>query len=420
MNWLFRAAFVALLVLPAFIMHGRAVADILLCGIDAAFLVVCARDIGWRWTRTAWVRIAGAWWVWLVVCSLPFLAAGGWFSFGQAVATGRFLLLVAALEFWLLRPAGARRWTMRVLTLCAAYIAAQTLLQFATGRDVQGFTRRGDGELTGPFENPRAGAPLSRLLFPAVLPALALMGRLAAAALAIGSVAVVVLIGQRMPLLLTIFGLLVSGLLLRRLRGVVAAGLIAGALLVAATPIVSPRTWHRLGEKFAAQMADFPDSDYGLLAARAVVMVGQHPLLGRGFAGFRFGCSDPATFVAWDRATAHLADGGGLAACNIHPHNHYAEAATDAGLPGLALFCAMILAWLVALSRGLWRNPDPLRVGLFVAALLQEWPIASTSSFTAMEIGGFFFVLLGLGLAEARYRVVSTSATPPSHATPRM
>ncbi len=403
MNWLFRGAFVALLLLPAFVMHGRAVADILLCGIDAAFLVVCAREFGWSWTRTTWVRIAGAWWVWLMLCSLPFLAAGGWFSFGQAIATGRFLLLVAALEFWLLRSPDARKWLMRVLTACAAYIAAQAALQFATGRDLQGFRRHGDGELTGPFENPRAGAPLSRLLFPAILPALARLGRLASAALAIASIAVVVLIGQRMPLLLTIFGLLVSGLLLRRLRAVVAGTLVAGMLLVAATPIVSPPTWHRLGQKFSAQMADFPDSDYGLLAARAVAIVEQHPWLGRGFAGFRFTCSDPATFIAWDRATAHLADGGGLAACNIHPHNHYTEAATDAGLPGLALFCAMILAWLVPLGRGLWRNPDPLRVGLFVAALIQEWPVASTSSFTAMEIGGFFFVLLGLGLAEARY-----------------
>ena len=420
MKWLFRAAFVALLLLPPFIMHGRAVADVLLCAIDAAFLVVCAREVGWGWTRTTWVRIAGAWWGWLMVCSLPPLAAGGWFSFGEAVATGRFLLLVAALEFWLLRSPESRKWLMRVLTACAAYIAAQTLLQFATGRDLQGYRRRGDGELTGPFENPRAGAPLSRLLFPVVLPALARMGRLAAAALAVGSVAVVVLIGQRMPLLLTIFGLLVSGLLLRRLRGVVAGTLVAGLLLVAATPVVSPPTWHRLGQKFAAQMMDFPDSDYGLLAARAVVMVGQHPWFGGGFGGFRFGCSNPATFVAWDRATNHLSDGGGLAACNIHPHNHYTEAATDAGVPGLVLFCAMILAWLVALGRGLWRDPDPLRVGLFVAALIQEWPIASASSFTAMEIGGFFFVLLGLGLAEARYGVVSTSNTPPSLATPRM
>jgi len=416
----FRAvAVAALLVLPAFLMHGRAIADILIAIIDVAFLVTSARELGWAWLRTRWVLIAAAWWGWLVLCSIPAWSAGGWFSFAEALVTGRFLLLVAALEFWLLRPARIRRWLLWVLDACAIYIAAQTLLQFVTGRDLQGFRRMGDGELTGPFEHPRAGAPLSRLLFPFLLPALNRAGRLWGLVLTIGSVAIIVLIGQRMPLLLTIFGLLVSGLLLRRIRGLIAAGLIAGALLIAATPVVSPPTWHRLVQKFSAQMADFPDSDYGLIYARAAVIVAEHPVFGRGFGGYRFGCADPASFVAWDRATSHLSDGGGASVCNIHPHNHYFEAATDAGLPGLVLFCAMILAWLAPLGRGLWRGGgSPLRVGLFVAALIQEWPIASASSFTAMEIGGFFFVLLGLGLAEARYE--STSMTDPSQATPRM
>ena len=44
----------------------------------------------------------------------------------------------------------------------------------------------------------------------------------------------------------------------------------------------------------------------------------------------------------------------------------------------------------------------PLRVGLFVAALMHLWPVASTTAFTSMPLGGWFFVLLGLGLAETR------------------
>ena len=94
--------------------------------------------------------------------------------------------------------------------------------------------------------------------------------------------------------------------------------------------------------------------------------------------------------------------GGALDGCNIHPHNHYLQAATDAGLPGLVLFCAMVLAWLAPLARGLWTRPSPVRVGLFASALIAQWPLASTSSAFAIEIGGIFFVLLGWGLAEAR------------------
>jgi hypothetical protein len=32
---------------------------------------------------------------------------------------------------------------------------------------------------------------------------------------------------------------------------------------------------------------------------------------------------------------------------------------------------------------------------------VQQWPLASTSSAFAVEIGGLFFLLLGFGLAEA-------------------
>jgi hypothetical protein len=40
---------------------------------------------------------------------------------------------------------------------------------------------------------------------------------------------------------------------------------------------------------------------------------------------------------------------------------------------------------------------------LFAAILIQLWPFASTSAFTSMPMGGWFFLLLGWGLAEARH-----------------
>jgi len=61
------------------------------------------------------------------------------------------------------------------------------------------------------------------------------------------------------------------------------------------------------------------------------------------------------------------------------------------------------VAWLAALGRGLWRQPEPLRVALFAAALMQLWPIASSTGFTSMPVGGWSFLLLGWGLAEARW-----------------
>ncbi len=119
-----------------------------------------------------------------------------------------------------------------------------------------------------------------------------------------------------------------------------------------------------------------------------------------GFDGFETGCPRPAYF----RPTfdGSIPDGGGAKMCWHHPHNHYLQALDDGGFVGLALFAAMGIAWLVPLARGLGRNSDPLRAGLFAVVCAQVWPIQSTTAFTSMPVGGWFFLLLGWAMAEAR------------------
>ena len=394
-----RAGLALTLALPPFLLHGRGIAEAVLILLGLLFAGRCVALRDWGWLREGWVRIALAWWAWLLVCSVP----AGTGPAVQAAGLIRFLLLVAALEHWTLRDPAVRAWLARLLQWAALYIALQSLVQFAAGRNLYGYPRGPDGELTGPYAHPRAGPPLSRLLFPALLP---VVGRwagmagwrpFAGALLALAGVAAMVLIGQRMPLLLTFLGLFVTALLLPRLRGVVIVSLVAAGLLLAVAPAVSPPAFNRLVTKFSGQMQHFPDSPYGQITARALAIGAAHPVTGAGFDAFRRLCGDPAFFQGW-----HGDDGGGAAICVQHPHNHYLQAFTEAGIPGLVLFCALVLAWLRGVGRGLWRNPDPLRVGLFVAVLIQEWPIASASAFSSMPLSGWFFLITGFGLAEAR------------------
>lgn len=414
-----RIGVVAALATPLLLLHAPSAAEGTIALTGLCFLGRAALLRDWRWLRTAWVPVALAWWAWITFCSLPVpalgLGPGGVHSLIESVAVVRFLLFAAALEHWILRPPCPRRWLFWIVAAAAAWIALELLQQLLTGRNLLGYPRGGDGELTGPFRKPRAGPPLSRILFPAILPlAAGLLERrrifpaLGSYALLLGGVMIMVLIGQRMPLMLTGLGLVVAAILLPRLRPVVIAAGLAGLVLVGTSAVVSPPTYHRLVLKFSQQMELFPTSQYGQLYARAWHIGQARPLVGRGFDGFRTGCPMPRYFgPSFD---GRQPQGGGDDICAAHPHNFYAQALDDGGFPGLLLFCATVLAWLAPLARGLWRHPAPLRVALFASVLVQLWPLASTSDFVNMPMGGWLFLLLGWALAEARWPAPSGPA----------
>lgn len=405
-----QVALVSILLLPLLLLHAHGLAEVAIGVADICFLArsMVLRD--WHWLRTPWLRIAGVWWGWLVICSLPipalWLGEGGGRSLVQALATVRFLLLVAAMEHVVLRTTAARCWLFGLVAASAAWIALNSLIQYAFGRNLIGWPRGPEGVLTGSFGTPRAGPALARIMIPSVLPPVAaLLARSGLLAPVLGygllllSLVVMVLIGQRMPLVLAVLGLVVVAGLMRRLRPAILAAAVAGGLVLAASPVVAPSAYYRLVDKFSSQLEHFAISPYGQLYARAWQVGRLNPVTGLGFGGFDTGCKQPRYFrPSFDGSQK---DGGGAQICWDHPHNFYLQALDDGGFVGLALFCLTGIAWLVPLGRGLWRDPDPLRVGLFAATAIQLWPIQSTTAFTSMPIGGWFFLLLGWGMAEA-------------------
>lgn len=415
-----RVGLAAALLTPLFLMHGRAIAEGSVALADACFLLRCAVAGKWDWMRRGWVLLGFAWWAWLLLCSLPIPAInvgeGGMDSAIQAAATVRFLLFAASLQFLYLREPNARRWMYGVIAASVAWIAANVLLQFLTGHNVLGYGPAPAGELTGPFDKPRAGPPLARLILPVVVPVAAgLLTRrrwtntVAAAALLLAAACIVLVISQRMPTVLTAAGLALSALLLPRLRPFVLLAFAAGGLLLATSAVVSPPTWKRVVVQFSSQIENFGQSHYGFLYQRSMTMAAMQPLTGRGYDGFRTGCPSPSYGEA--DVEAARARFNGAEVCTPHPHNFYMQAVTDGGYPGLLLFCALAIAWLVPIGRGLWGNPDPLRVGLFASLVVQLWPVQSTSSFFSMPMAGWFFLLLGWALAESLWAGRATPET---------
>jgi O-antigen ligase len=403
-----RMAVGATLLLPIFLVHARSFAEIALVLIGLCYVVHCTLTRDWRWLRTRWVVLALVWWAWVVICSIPWhgWGPGGKMPLMQSLAMLRYFVFAAALANWVLRAPRTRDWLAWMIAAVAVYIIANVLFQLVTGVNFYGDPRYYGIELTGPWDKPRAGGPLSRILLPVTLPlivALVANRRLRNSALALGvmfgSLGVLMLIGQRMPVIVAAFALLLAALLLPRLRKPVLLALLGVAVLTALLSVVWPDNYHRQVAFFIQQLRHFSSSHYGLIYVRAVAMVLHDPIMGVGFDAFRYACDEPRFFMA---SLDGQPDGGGAAICVIHAHNFYLQAASDAGVPGLLLFAALTIAWIAEAGRGLPRLADPRRIALFSVTIMSLWPVAATNSFATMPMSGWFFLLLGWALAEAR------------------
>jgi O-antigen ligase len=98
-----------------------------------------------------------------------------------------------------------------------------------------------------------------------------------------------------------------------------------------------------------------------------------------------------------------VADPANPYGCNIHPHNYWLQIATSAGLPGLMLFAVLAVVWLRRIASGGHYLENGRRAALLVIVFVMLWPIASATSLFTVPNAGWVFLMIGWGLAEARY-----------------
>ena len=400
------AALAFVLLLPAFFFYGRAIADALLSLTALLFLAHSALNRDWRWTEKPWVRLSFLLWLLILISSI---VSGRTHSSLEALVLIRLFIFAAALESWVLSDTQSRAWLGISVAIAAAWLVLECWQQYLFGHNILGDARWPDGSLTGPFFKPRAGPQFLLVFFTGLMPLVVTLiqkpqwrTRIGGAVLLVFLVLTMILIGQRMPNLLMLFGLCLSALMIKRLRVPFALALLIGIITLIALPEISPPTYAKLVLKFTAQMSHFPRSPYGQLYTRAAVMVVAHPWLGFGFDGFRDFCSNPLYFHGFPALGIANADNGGMRGCNIHPHNYYWQIATSAGIPGLIIFLTMIGFWLTRMLRGLQAgNNDPRQIMLVVASAVILWPIASTSSLFTLSTAGWVFMTIGWTLAAS-------------------
>ncbi|MCW4591633.1 O-antigen ligase family protein [Gluconacetobacter entanii] len=406
LSWMKRPVVWGTYAFPLLLCYALAPAEILLCLIAGAFVIHSALSRDWSWLRQPWFVLSLLLGADIVLASA---CTGSMRAVVQSVLLLRYPVFVAAMAFWVLTDARDRHRLATAYAWVAIWMVAGSWQQYLWGRNIMGYGRWEDGALLGPLWAPRAGQALFMTAFPGLMPVIISLaqrrtrgGLLCAGGLLVLLVLTFLLISQRMPTLLFLFGTLCVALMVRSLRLPFVLACMIGAGGIALSPVVAPQAYNKLVISFEHQMHGFADSPYGMLFIRAGVMVSDHPLVGMGYDGFRINCPNPIYFRGLP--ALGIADGphGGAPGCNLHPHNYYIQVATMAGVPGMVLFCLLVIALLRPMARGLRAHMGVEQMVMCVLAFVIVWPLQSTSSFSTQPTAGWVFIALGWALAATR------------------
>lgn len=393
---LWALAFVAALLLPVMLVVARAGIEV--CGgvIILGFLWHSYRTREWAWARTPLFRIALLLWAWLVLIVSP-LAYFPDESLPESLAWIRFVLLFMALRYWVFAPDAARRmaamFTLGVVTL----VALDMLWQYMSGVSLSG-NPGPPGRLSGPFDTPKAGLLIGKLVIAsgAVAWGAALISgsgprALLPLAMTLFVLATLLLTGDIAATLAAFFALAVLGfgMMLKRpswRKPCLALG--AVFVLAATAAFMTQPTLRDRVSLVRERLSNYSASDYGVIVHATIAVGKDHLLHGAGVQNFRDISGKIAPYETLAQAR--------------HPHHYYLEWWVEAGIPGLLLFCALVIA-LLREGWTHWRRASGLATLVPAAACavtLQHFlPLLTTQS--AFNNWSAMLVWFSLGLVFA-------------------
>ena len=242
----------------------------------------------------------------------------------------------------------------------------------------------------------------------------------------------ILLAGNRMPMILFLFGCMLIIFFIRNLRIVMSLSLIifisiffllikndknfrhsyygffSDINIIKLIKINKDITSKQADEKKAAEEYEgkvpqsiifLRHSGYNRVFHTAITMWKEQPLTGFGFKSFRIKCWDMLTK---DNAERKIAKRPQYIVCSNHAHNYYLELLSEAGIVGTTL---MIIFFLILLKDcfnylkkyNQQKNPEiNLLLPVIILFFLEIWPLKSTGSFFTTWNATFFWLNVGL------------------------
>jgi len=144
------------------------------------------------------------------------------------------------------------------------------------------------------------------------------------------------------------------------------------------------------------------NSGYNRIYRTAIVVWKEQPLFGFGLKSFRIRCWEVGPEK--NKKYAHLMPVSGVSpfSCSNHPHNYYLELLSESGIIGTGL---MIIFFIILLKNSFYclkkynQKIDSeifLLIPIIVVMLIEIWPIRSTGSFFSTSSATFFWLNAGI------------------------
>ena len=322
--------------------------------------------------------------------------------------------------------------------VCVSFVSFDIILQYITGFDVLGLESSGDRN-SGPFGDEYiAGSYLQKFsflsffyiyenfknkknnnLFLIFLLSLNATGMLLA--------------GNRMPMLLFLFGCLIMILLIKNLRFVISLSLVAFLSIfliiiqydenikntyrgfintINIIKIIkfkkdsqkTQNTKETKIKKIDTEKIYLGMSGHNAIYRTTIIMWKQQPLFGSGLKSFRIKC--------WEIISKKEIPG---LSCSTHSHNYYLELLVEAGIIGASL---MIIFFLILLKDSFYflkeynhktNSKITLIIPIIIVMFLEIWPLRSSGSFFTTGNATFLWLIVGILLTTNVRKRISKS-----------
>ena len=378
---------------PFIYLIERDPADLWLTIICLIFLIRCFIKKQWTWTSQLWFKSALALWAFGL-----FSAATGpdpLFSFTQGFVWIRFPLYAAAAQVWLAKDRDIRivmllSIMLGMIIMCMILIA-ETIIEPKT-------------RLTWPYGDLVPGSYLAKFSLPlfCVLIAIAVNQRSKAGIfsglIAILSILVSILTGERTHFLIRAFGGMLAGLIWKPKILLYLSLVIIEIIAVLFIALARPDLTQRFGKDFAQQIP-LVNTSYS------------NPYWGAWRGGIQQGFITPIKGIgpSGTRKTCQILDSNlplwlpGKNYCGNHPHNFYVQLFSETGIIGLLIGCFMFGSITFTCYKARQENFNcPMAATAFVVPFALFFPLQQFGSFYGQW--GNLFIWFAIAFAISQFQ----------------